>query len=41
MTKSSLEVTMDWVRYIKSKRGRGKIVLTEYKDGKPLKPRTL
>ena len=41
MTKSSIEVTMDWVRTIKANRNQGKITLTEYKDGKPLKPRVL
>ena len=39
MTKNSIDVTMDWIRTFNAK--RTKIVLTEYKSGKPLKPITL
>ena len=35
MTKSSVEVTLDWV---KSRKYKTKIKLTDYKDGKALKP---
>jgi hypothetical protein len=39
MTKSSIEVTMDWIKSRKYDKKR--IVLTEYKDGVAQKPKNV